>query len=1360
MKNNKFKKLLSTVLVAILIFSIAPINDAVATEMRSSANGIIKNIGEAVENIDFTLPEISLKAEAAGKVYYEWDGHTDTLIITGKGDMPNYNKSSAPWGKYYTHAKHVVIAEELTSIGIYAFKNFTKLEDVVITAPVKTIYNAAFKDCTSLENITFPDTLKYIYPSAFETCVALKEIVIPNSVTAIYIGAFYGCYLEKLTTPFVGGGPENTASNKSNQLGYMFGTTEYENTYAVKSRDYSKVNYYVPYSLKSVTITKNLYKYNFYNCTGIEEIIIADTVTSTGYANYFAYGCTALKKVVTSTKKFNNGVGAAAFQKCSALESFIIPDSIKWIGEDAFNECTSLSSVTVPSGDFYIRLRAFDNTPFWEKQTDEFVIMGDGVLVRYNGTDTNVVIPEGVKRICCAFENRSDILSIQLPADLKYISSDSFYGCLGITELVVPDSVIEIDEEAFDGMCNLERLTIPFIGKNRDVKTDTEEALIGFWFDETTNKTCNTCKSEYCVKRTQYYKSNKYTRIFYQPKKLKTLVITDSIIRSFCLRNFFIDNLTIGTNVDGLEKSAFYNAGIDNLYFEPLISIDELPDNAFSKNSIKEVVLPPSIKKLGSAFVDNPLISITLNEGLEEIDGAFEGTKIPSIEFPSTLKRILGSAFEKCKNISEINIGKNIEEISSTAFLDTNIKGIYVDEENQNYFDEAGILYDKNGVLVAYPSGNTSDTYYIGDKVTLIPNQMLDQFVNIAKFVVDENNENYFSCDGVLYNNKGYLIKYPNKKNDTIYVIDNRVKDIPYLDSDYINQIEAVVVAEDNPKYKSIDGVLYNKDVTDIIWYPQKKTGDYTALETVEKVRAYAFYRAKIGKLEFPEDVEFIYECFYQAEMKELIAVNLPKGLYYYFGYHYMHSQPYAPQSLKRVVLTNQTSNLGDYFAMQFNFEEIEINGSFTHIGDDAFNITCCKEIVLPDTVEYIGERAFSQSDFQKIYLGKSLKYIADEAFYVANYLCDIELPATVEYIGDIAFALTSITEINLGDNITYIGSSAFSGSKLKRATISENLVDISDKIFLGCEYLVTIVVGGSVESIGEEAFGSCTALKTIVIPDSVTSISDDAFLAANTNMVIYCNEGSYAQEYAVKNDIKYTTLVIDPIENQVYTGREITPDVGACANNRRLIKDTEYTVSYKDNINVGTAKVIAKGLGDFKHLAATAQFTILPKSSENMRVISGSSTYSPKGVEPLLYVYCGATLLVEGKDFEIIENALLTDAGEYNIALSLMGNYYGIINITYEVSRRSIKRADIEYGDTVKITCEGVALEEGKDYIVTKETKENGDVVTTVEGIGNYKGTDTHTERNSNSQTSLNWFQQLIDAIRSLFEKLFNIGI
>ena len=159
------------------------------------------------------------------------------------------------------------------------------------------------------------------------------------------------------------------------------------------------------------------------------------------------------------------------------------------------------------------------------------------------------------------------------------------------------------------------------------------------------------------------------------------------------------------------------------------------------------------------------------------------------------------------------------------------------------------------------------------------------------------------------------------------------------------------------------------------------------------------------------------------------------------------------------------------------------------------------------------------------------------------------------------------------------------------------------------------------------------------------------------------------------------------------------------------------------------------------------------------MRVLSSGATYRPGGVEPELYVLSGSQLLVEGKDYEIPDKAVLTDAGEYNITVALMGNYDGVINVIYKISRRSVTSTDIEYGSTVKVTFDGVTLKEGKDYVVTKETNEKGDVVTTVEGIGNYKGTASHTEKNDNEE-SLSFFERLINAIMQLFEKLFNIGI
>lgn len=1309
MKNNKYLKFLSTIMVAILIISIAPINEAVASEMKSSANSIVKTIGEAVENIDFDIiPKAEAKKDEC-KHYWSWQ--TATLTIVGYGEMPDYNKGAAPWHQY-SNARKVVISSELTSIGTNAFNGFEQLETVIIEAPITVIYNSAFSGCKSIKSIDLPDTLQKIYPSAFRNCSSLTKFVVPDSVTAIYIGAFSGCYFEELITPFVGGGPDNTASNKSNQLAYMYGTTQNENTYAVKSRYDSKVNYYVPYALKKVTVTQGLYKYGFENSIGIEEVIIARSVKSESIPACYVYGCTNLKNFEINTSRIST-IGMYAFSYCEALESIVLPEKLKKIMTYSFKDCSNLANIQFPNRDFAVEHYSFMNTKFIDDNTDEFFIVGDGVLISYKGSDTAVVVPDGVKRIGDAFTDHTEIVSVSLPDSLLYLSEGSFYGCTSIENLVIPNSVQTIDAEAFSGLCNLKTLSIPFTGKARDAKAETTEPLFGYAFG--VDNKCPVCSNTTCTTDTQnYIKVNNrkdiiYTHTYNFPKNLNTVTVTDSIIPRHAFRNSNVKRVVLGDGVTAIEPYAFYSSSLMNIVFNEVIT--SLPGHAFSECwSLRSVDLTSSIKSIGGSFEKcSNLTTVNFVEGLESIGSKsfLDCTSLKNFTLPQSLKTIGSRAFGNCRAIKEFHFGEGLQEISTSAFIDDaenyrSIEAFYVDKDNPYLYSSDGIVYTCDGILVAYPENRKATSFYINENVSRISLDALNQMDITKEFTV-----------------------HP-----------------------------------DNQYYTAIDGILYNKAITKVIRCPREKTGEYVSPETVIDVQSLAFYRCcSLDKIEFINiDVDFDDGAFQRVSVKDFIVPNLNNEMGYYFENDSYSTIGFC--EITNLKITNQRDKIEDDFTdCIWGLKTVEIDGTYWGIGNGAFSGCGFEEFTIPETVTWIGEYAFDQSNIKRVYGGNNVEDIGRSAFANTD-LEYFQMPEALETLGSFAFAGVHLTEVVFHDKLVEVGYQVFNNSKIKRAVINEAIKHLSDELFVNCFELETVIIGGAVETIGVEAFGNCTALETVVIPSNVTEISEDAFLDANEDLVIYCNEGSYAEEYAVKNNIKYTTLVIDPIENQVYTGKEIKPDVKASANNRRLTKDTEFTVSYKDNIDAGTAKVIAKGLGDFKHLAATAQFTILPKSSENMRVISGSSTYSPEGVEPLLYVYCGVDLLVEGKDYEIVENALLTTAGEHNIAISLKGNYYGIINITYEVLRRSVKRTDIEYGDTVKITCEGVTLEEGKDYIVTKETKENGDVVTTVEGIGNYKGTDTHTEKSGNNQTSFSWFENFINAIMQLFEKLFNIGL
>ena len=1031
------------------------------------------------------------------RITWTFDG--ETLIVSGAGELSEDYTTTDEWfDTMWDNCVNVVIEEGITSIGNIAFAGFVELEKVEILGEITEIGEWAFSGCEKLKEINIPDSVTIIGDYAFWECPSLKnlnmpknileigketfkncpgfnnsDLILPATIQKIGLGAFSGAKIKSLTTPFLGIG-SNVADydeRYSYHIGYMFGDEEWTGSYGCWD-SVSEVTYYLPDTLKTVTITKQINESNFENAEKIENIIIKNTVEATEYPDNFAKNCKSLEAVVFENDDKITRIGKYAFFSCSDLEKFIIPEnvteidmeafencefssielpqglkkigvwsfgkclnitsvvipeSVKEIDAFAFGGCSNLTGVALPETEPQINEYAFRGTKYEktieypedeypeEEESNDFAINSDGTLTAYFGTDRNVVVPDGVKQIGRVFAGNSRITRIVLPEGLEKIDNKAFDGCLVLDEIVVPNSVETISEGAFAGTSTLDKLTVPFIGESRNVKTDTEEALFGYWFGYLNNSGYNV---------TQKYNDEMYTLRVYIPSTLKELTVTDSVLHSNALQNIKLSVLNIGADVTAIEEYAAHNLGLYELNIDENIKISNIPDESFTKNNLTGIVIPKTVKKIGAAFGLNQLAEIVLNDGLEIIDGSFVNARVTSIDFPESLIEIGAETFKACPNLESVVFPKKLKKIGLQAF------------------------------------------------------------------------------------------------------------------------------------------VLNRK--------------------------------------------------------------------------------------LKEVVFSN----------------------SITDICGSAFLYCPVKKVVFPEGMNTIVEQTF--------------RY---------------------------------------------------------------------------CEELEMVVIGGNVTEIGPQAFADCPLLETVVIPDSVTTISENAFENTNENLVIYCNEGSYAQSYAAKNNIKYTTLVIDPIENQTYTGKEIKPEVNASANSRRLTQDSEYTVTYKDNINVGSAKVTAKGLGDFKHLAATAKFTILPRGVEDVRVLSSGATYRPEGVEPELYVLSGRQLLVEGQDYKLLDNAAFKDAGEYNITVSLIGNYDGVINAIYKISRRSITRTDIEYGDTVKITCEGVALEEGKDYIVTKETNENGDVVTTVEGIGNYKGTASHTEKNDNEQ-SLSFFERLINAIMQLFEKLFNIGI
>ena len=205
--------------------------------------------------------------------------------------------------------------------------------------------------------------------------------------------------------------------------------------------------------------TVNIIESNaFTGCTGLQKLQIPGNVKTIDSGAFM--DCSSLKSVTIYDG--TEVIGSFAFSGCKSLTEIKMPNSIKMIDDYAFFNCSDLAELAVPKSVEEFGGYVFEGTKWMQNQKDEFVIIGDGVLIKYTGDAKSKSLSEKIKIIGeYAFAENKDLDTILIPESVRKIGCNAFLNCKGLKTVTLPNSITEIAERAFCGCESLDNVILP-----------------------------------------------------------------------------------------------------------------------------------------------------------------------------------------------------------------------------------------------------------------------------------------------------------------------------------------------------------------------------------------------------------------------------------------------------------------------------------------------------------------------------------------------------------------------------------------------------------------------------------------------------------------------------------------------------------------------------------------------------------------------------------------------------------------------------------------------------------------------------------------------------------------------------------
>lgn len=720
-----------------------------------------------------------------------------------------------------------------------------------------------------------------------------------------------------------------------------------------------------------------------------------------------------------------------------------------------------------------------------------FTLMPGGTaysFTEYNGTDTQVTIPatwEGkpVAAIgALAFEGCTAITSVAIPESVTSIGAGAFKGCTELTAITIPKNVTEIGAKILENCTKL--TTVTFDAANYPDGDATTQSFLGIGAQNVS-----------LVIGTNVKRVAAFT--FYNAP-FKTITFQPGVCNTIAANAFKgcsgVTSLVIPDSVLSIGAGAFNGcSGLTSIDLPFLganknVETTGAPDAMFGYvfGTAEASGCTPIRQRYGSALLDVTTYYIPTDLATVTIRGGDIGY----------------NGFERCAMVESLTLGDGVTSVADNALDGTSWyinstadflyagKFLYATGEGAQSLTSIVLPEGTKGICGYALLNCNLQTLTIPASLTSISPDAFICCYELTSFTVDANNPAFQAIDGVLFDKAGTtLVRYPSGRTDTSYEIPENVifvESMAFAYNDYLTSItvpasvaairvgafrnmivlEEIVVDGENSSLVSVDGILYNAEMTELLCFPSKAAiKHFTVPASVTSIAQYAFVYSRLETVTIGTQVHTIAEeAFNCCEFMIIYAsaVVAPQG----WAEGWSDTVVYFSVKDGNLINVNDMQILvsektgGGYTAQITkyvgNAQSIVIPASvqFTPVGGSAVTVP----------VERIGKHAFAYATIESFDFTQNptLKDFGNGVFFNSAFW--MAQPDGVVYLNNMA--------------IGYKGELPESGI----VTIADGTTAICYKAFYEVDELTAIVLPSSVTYIGENAFASPVFGRVITI--------------------------------------------------------------------------------------------------------------------------------------------------------------------------------------------------------------------------------------------------------------------------------------